>query len=118
MVLNPRRIPISPNFSVQPLTAERFHPIPVDFGEVRKLSEIEQTRVATHFECVRKAPCVPAFVRRPGNSDASSAHALRVTPSPGIHQELVTARVLDLLTYPDWELLSPAVVVRRRPKRM
>ena len=118
MVLNPSRIPISPNLSVNPLTAERFHPVPVDFGEVRKLSEIEQTRIATHFECVRHAPCVPAFVRRPGDSDPSSAHALRLTPSPGISQELVTAGVIDLLTYPDWELLSPAVVIRRRPKRM
>jgi hypothetical protein len=110
--------PLFPASSINSFPIEGFHPVPIDFGEVSKLSQVEQTRVGTHFECIRETRCVPAFDRRSGDAKPFSAHALGMPPSAGIVKEPVTAVVINPLTYPNWELIGPAVVIRRRPKRM
>ena len=95
-----------------------FEPVPIAFGEVSKLSEIEQTNVAGHFECVRKTRWGSPSGFRPADPEPSASGTLRVTTAAGIQEDSpLTLRRLDL-AYPLWERLSPTVVIRRRPKRM
>ena len=48
------RVPVYPFRSTYPAGPGSFHPLPIDVGEVRKLSQIEETRIGSHFEPVRE----------------------------------------------------------------
>ena len=111
-------VPAFPISSAHFLVAGVLEPVPIAFGEVRKLSEIEQTRVGSHFECVRETRGVSIPRRRAADPEPFAAGTLRVTTATGIQEvSPLSLRRLNL-TRPDWELLSPSVVIRRRPKRM
>mgnify|MGYP006136780877 CR=1 FL=1 len=94
------------------------HPVPIDLREVRKLCELEQTRVGTHFECVRKAPRKSLARCTPADVEPSAGTALRVTTATGLIEESPPTLYKAVLAYPLWERLSPTVVIRRRPERM
>ena len=94
------------------------HPVPIDLGEVSKLSELEQTRVGTHFECVRKTPRKSLPRCTPTDVEPAATGVLRVTSTTGALEESPPTLRKTLLAYPLWERLSPTVVIRRRPKRM
>ena len=111
-------VPVGPALSADPFSVEGFHPLPIDLGEVSKLCQIEQTNVAGHFECVRKTRRVPLLLGRPANTDAAARAALGVTPAAGVKSELPTSLFELGLKAPLFELLRPAVVIRRRPKRV
>lgn len=111
-------VPVFPTTAIDPCVGGVFHPLPVDFGEVSKLCQIEQTRIGTHFECVRKTRRVPPLGFGPGDAKPFPAGTLRVTSASGVDEESpVSLKKLDL-AYPLWERLAPAVVIRRRPKRV
>ena len=95
-----------------------FEPVPIAFGEVSKLSEIEQPRIGTHFECVRKTRWGSTSGFRPANPESLPATALGVTSSPRIYPKNPVSLFELGLKAPLFELLSPSVVIRRRPQRM
>ena len=111
-------VPVGPALSADPFSVEGFHPLPIDFGEVSKLCQIEQTNVAGHFECVRETSRESRLRSRSANPEPASGGALRVASSAGIKSELPRSLYELGLKAPLFELLRPAVVVRRRPKRM
>ena len=111
-------VPVEPTLSTDPTGSWSFHPLPIDVGEVSKLSEIEQTRVFGHFEAVRETRRKATGGRASANPDVITGTALRVTLSPGVVSELPPSLYELGLKAPLFELLRPSVVVRRRPKRM
>ena len=111
-------VPVFPISSGNTLVGVVLHPLPIDFREVSKLSEIEQTRVGAHFECIRETRGEPVFGRRATDPEPTTTGTLRVTSTTGAEEiSPLSLKRLDL-THPDWELLGPSVVIRRRPKRM
>ena len=111
-------VPVGPALSADPFSIEGFHPLPIDIGEVSKLCQIEQTNVAGHFECVRETRRETLLLGGAANTKAAARAALGVTPAAGV-QSVVTTSLYELgLKRPLFELLRPAVVVRRRPERM
>ena len=111
-------VPVFPFSSGDFLVAGVLHPLPIDFGEVSKLSEIEQTRVGSHFECVRETRGEPVFGRRSTDTQPATTGTLRVTSTAGVITESPASLYELGLKAPLFELLRPSVVVRRRPKRM
>ena len=111
-------VPAFPVSSANSAASWAFHPLPIDVGEVRKLSEIEQTRVLGHFEPVRETRRKSTGDRASTNPNVISGAALRVTSSPRISPKN-PASLFELgLNRPLFELLRPSVVIRRRPKRV
>ena len=118
MVLNPSCVPAFPILPRNSAVGDIGHPVPVDFGEVRKLSELEQTRVGTHFECVRKPPRKSITRFAPADVEPSPTGVLLVTTAAGLPEVSPPTLFKARLAYPLWERLSPTVVIRRRPKRV
>ena len=118
MSLNPSRVPAFPISPSNPFSGPGAHPIPIALGEVRKLCEIEKSCVGADFESICETSREPLHLVSPAEPDPITAGALRVPPSSGISGQDVLPRVLDGLRYPLFELLSPSVVIRRRPKRV
>ena len=111
-------VPAFPISSGHTLVRGVLHPLPIDVGEVRKLCEIEQTRVGSHFECVRETRGEPVFGRRSTDTQPATRTALGMTSPTGVNSEEPPS-LFDLgLERPLWEILKPSVVVRRRPERM
>ena len=111
-------VPVFPPISTDPFSVQGFHPLPIDVGEVSKLCQIEQTNVAGHFECVRETRRETLFLGRPANTNSAARAALGVTPAAGVQSELPRSLYELGLKRPLFELLRPAVVIRRRPERM
>ena len=111
-------VPVFPPISTDPGIGGVFHPLPIDFGEVSKLSQIEQTNVGGHFECVRETSGESRLGRRSANPEPAARRALGVPPSAGVKSELPRSLYELGLKAPLFEILRPAVVIRRRPKRM
>lgn len=111
-------VPVFPNVPRDPFPGPGTHPVPIALGEVSKLSEIEQTRVGSHFECVRETRWEPRHFMGPADPDPIAGTALRVTLSPGVLEHGPTGLRVKEIAYPNWEFLGPAVVIRRRPKRV
>ena len=111
-------VPVGPTFSGDFLVAGVLKPVPIAFGEVRKLCQIEQTRVGSHFECVRETRGISIEGMGPADPQPFAAGTLRVTSAAGISEESPLSLKRVNLAHPDWEVLSPSVVIRRRPKRM
>ncbi len=110
-----------PAFPIRPADPSAIwisEPLPIDIGEVSKLCEIEQTRIGSHFECVRETRRKPVLNWSSTDPVPSAAGALRVPPATGLTNEFATVLYESRLTHPAWEVLSPAVVVRRRPVRV
>ena len=111
-------VPVEPTLSTDPTGSWSFHPLPIDVGEVSKLSQIEKTRIGSHFEPVRETRWKSTGERAPANPYVIPGTALRVPPSSGIHAKPSTSLFELGLKAPLFELLRPSVVVRRRPKRV
>ena len=110
-------VPVFPISSGDFLVAGVLKPVPIAFGEVRKLCQIEQTRVGSHFECVRETRGISIHGMGPADPEPFAAGTLRVTSAAGITEESPLSLKRVNLTHPDWEVLSPSVVIRRRPDR-
>ena len=93
------------------------HPVPVDVGEICKLCHIEQGAAVAELELIAQAGrlTVPARVSR--NPVPSSALAVHATPSCRRRHEVVSPLGMSDLRAPQFEILRPSVVIRRRPKR-
>jgi len=111
-------VPVFPPRSVNSFAIQRFHPVPIDLGEMRKLCEVEKSCSTADLEGVYETRCVPVFIGRTADPDPSASTALRMPSSTGLVEEDPPIRRNRLLTQPNWEVLSPSVVIRRRPKRM
>ena len=111
-------VPAFPVLPRNPAVGDIGHPVPIDLGEVSKLCELEQTRVGTHFECVRKPPRLAYPRLAPTDEKPFPTGVLRVTSTTGALEVSPPTLRKTLLAYPLWERLSPTVVIRRRPKRM
>ena len=111
-------VPAFPVSSANSASRWTFHPLPIDLGEVRKLCKIEQAGVRSHLEPIRKSRRKSRHDRASANTDVISRAALRVPFSAGVTSEVVTPHAVDSLRHPDWEVLRPSVVIRRRPQRM
>ena len=118
MVLNRSRVPAFPILTGNSSISHVGHPVPIDLGEVSKLSELEQTRVGTHFECVRKTPRLAHPRSAPADEKPAPTGVLGVTSTTGALEISPPTLRKTLLAYPLWERLSPTVVIRRRPKRV
>lgn len=98
------------------LSAWAAHPVPIALREVRDLAEIEQTTGTRNLELIGFA------LGRAGTgiSPANPVSLPRFTehfPPTGLHKKPVPAFLAKDLRRPDFELLRPSVVIRRRPQR-
>ena len=105
-----------PSFTGNALPAWGTHPIPVALSEICNLAHIEQATGTRELEGV-------------GLTSGISSRGLCPTnpvPLPGFAKHLPSARhpkkvplafCEQRLRRPDFELLSPSVVIRRRPQR-
>ena len=109
------RLPLAPR---PPFPVWRGEPVPVLLREISQLADIEHRRVPRQAELVGKARRVPNLRRAFANHvhPAPRPAALR---GPGADKAgHSTLPVVVLLRRPDFELLSPSVVIRRRPVRV
>ncbi len=111
-------VPVEPTRSVNSFAIQRFHPVPIDLCEMRKLCEVEQSCSVADFEGVCETRCVPVFVGRTADPDPSSTAALRVSPTAGVIENRLPSRSNEGLSYPLFEIIGPSVVIRRRPHRV
>ena len=98
------------------LSAWAAHPVPIAFGEVRDLAEIEQATDTRNLELIG----LPLGHSVKGICPANPVSPPRFTehfPSAGMGKHLVPALLVQELRRPAFELLSPSVVIRRRPQR-
>ena len=98
------------------LSAWRTHPVPIALGEVSDLAEIEQATGTRNLEGIG----FPSRVSSGGSCSADSVSSPRLTehlPPHGSHTKLVPTFLSNDLRRPAFELLSPSVVIRRRPQR-
>ena len=94
------------------------HPLPIDLGEMRKLCELEKSCIGADFESICETRRIPIPGSGSTNPHPSATGALGMPPSTGRTEKLVPIAYSQRLTYPLWKLLSPSVVIRRRPKRV
>ena len=111
-------VPAFPVRPIDPGITRVLHPLPIDFREVSELCEIEESHVGGDLEGVCETRGIPVLDWAPTNTDPSTGAALRVTTSAGLPEVCPTTLYKAVLAYPSWERLRPAVVIRRRPKRM
>ena len=110
-----------PAFPIRPIDSGVggvLHPLPVALGEMRKLCEVEQSCVGADFESICETRRIPIPGSGSTNPHPPSSGALGMPSSTGGIEERVPIAYSQRLTYPLWELLSPSVVIRRRPKRV
>ena len=94
-----------------------FHPVPIALGEICKLCQIDHPHGVGDRELVGQTPRIAASALAPANANPLSAvgdSAARTVRGSG---EFVSALLVKSLRRPDFELLRPSVVIRRRPKR-
>ena len=118
MSLNPSRVPAFPILPRNSAVGDIGHPIPIDFGEMRKLCELEESCVGADFEGICETPRKSLARFAPTDVEPSASGTLRVTTAAGVLEVSPPTLRKELLAYPLWERLSPTVVIRRRPKRM
>ena len=98
------------------LAAWRVHPVPIAFREVSDLAEIEEATGTRNLESVGHSMGIPML----GRDSANPVSPPRFTEhfaATGMHAKAVPAFLKKHLRRPDFELLSPSVVIRRRPQR-
>ena len=106
-----------PPVSTDPLAIWASHPVPLALGEMRHFSEIPETAVLGDLELVHQAPGPARGNWRAGNPDPTSCFAEHLSSPAGLSVEVVTPAAVSNLRRPRWELIRPAVVIRRRPQR-
>ena len=117
MDLTPRRIHRFPPVTSHTLAGWSFHPVPVALREVRHLAEVEQATVTRNLEGVGFSSGVARCRGMAADPMPASGLAEHLAPAAGV----ITPGVLPVSAVsakrPRWELLRPAVVIRRRPQR-
>lgn len=93
------------------------HPVPIDISETCKLSHIEQRAAGAHFELVTKPRCMPTTRWIPTDPMPTSAFAVHLSSTARVRAKLIPTRCANHLRAPLFEVLRPAVVIRRRPQR-
>jgi len=98
------------------LASWRTHPVPIAFGEVRDLAEIEQATGTRNLELIGLASGMSSGALSSTNPVSTPDFAEHLTPT-GLHGKRMPALLVKGLRRPAFELLSPSVVIRRRPQR-
>ncbi len=104
-------------FSAQTLPGEIFHPVPIALGEMRKLCDINSSHGIRNRELIGQS-CRRAVSRR-ASTDTQTLPTVGDTSAftPRVMNELHSLKAGCDARRPDFELLRPSVVIRRRPKR-
>ena len=112
-----RLIDVFPAVATDPLSVQTFHPVPVAESEVRKLCQVEHSARGGHTKLIRKACWLTCSRWRTADAMPVSAGQHEAGSPTGILHEGLAVNHHLALRAPAWELLRPAVVIRRRPKR-
>ena len=104
-------------FLRNPVSSEVFHPVPIALGEICKLCEINGSAGIRDRELVGQTCRVPASAFGPANAYPLSAGRGSARRSARSTHKSAAALFVKRLRRPDFELLRPAVVIRRRPQR-
>ena len=99
------------------LSAWALHPVPFDLGEVRKLGVIDEPTRVGHRELIGQA-CRIALSNG-ASTDTPMLPTESSTPrriGGAVHKGLPIC-VENSIRPPNFELLRPSVVIRRRPQR-
>ena len=106
-----------PSLPIDAFAIRSFKPVPVALGEVRNLCALEQSAVTTEPELIHET-CSVGVLRGTPTDPVGFARPVNACLRPaGIHAERVLADSPDRLRRPNFELLRPSVVIRRRPQR-
>ena len=117
MDLTPRRIHRFPPVTSHTLAGWAFHPVPVALGEVSYLAQVEQATVTRDLEGVGLSSGV-AVRRGIATHPVSPPPLTEHLPPAGSDDPSAIGRFTRCRAKPPrWELLRPAVVIRRRPQR-
>ena len=104
-------------FLRQPRPRQVFHPVPPALAEICKLCQISSGAGVGDGELIGQARSISMSGLGARNSNSLAA-VLDSAALPGrTPNELVSALFVESLRRPDFELLRPAVVIRRRPQR-
>ena len=117
MDLTPRRIHRFPPVTSHTLAGWAFHPVPVALGEVSYLAQVEQATVTRDLEGVGLSSGVARCRRMAADPMPASGLAEHLAPAARVITPGVLSVSAESPKRPRWELLRPAVVIRRRPQR-
>jgi len=98
------------------LAAWRTHPVPIALGEVSDLAEIEQATGTRNLELIGLPSGMSPGALSSTNPVSPPGFAEHLPPT-GLHEKRIPAFLVNDLRRPAFELLSPSVVIRRRPQR-
>ena len=110
-------VDLSPMFPRNSLPRQIFHPVPIALGEICKLCQIDGSARVRDRELVGQTCRIPLTGFTPRNSNPFATSRSTAPGSIGAIAELITTGSSHRLRSPDFELLRPSVVIRRRPKR-
>ena len=112
-----RLIDLFPSVPGDPFSMQPFHPLPIAIGEVRKFRQVTFATPRAYPKSVGKTRRIAHPRLRSANAMAVPACPLQTPASTGVADVNPLVCRYDRLRLPDFEVLSPAVVIRRRPKR-
>ena len=92
--------------------------MPIALGEICKLCEISSGAGLGNAELIGQARGISMSGTGAGNSKSPTPLQIPLAGGLGHHAKFVATRDGSGLRPPDFELLRPAVVIRRRPKRV
>ena len=95
-----------------------FHPVPIALGEICKLCEIDGSAGIGHPEPIGQSCRIPSLQGTPPNAKRLTADSTTSPPEVGKMAKSIAVLLVSGLNRPDFELLRPAVVIRRRPYRV
>jgi hypothetical protein len=104
-------------FFAKPLPRKIFHPVPIALGEIRKLCQIDGSARPGDFELIGETCRIPRFPRAATDTQALPADGMTPALTLGHHAKRIPALRELRLRPPNFELLRPSVVIRRRPQR-
>ena len=104
-------------FLRNPSPRQVFHPIPIALGEICKLCEIDGSAGIGHRELIGQSCRIPSLRGIPSNANALASDRVTSAGPTRPTAKCVAVLIQSRLNPPDFELLSPAVVIRRRPQR-
>ena len=93
------------------------HPVPPLVSEICKLAYVGEGARLAQLECIAQARRMPSLRWVPGDPVPTTGLAVHLSLTPGVMAKLIPTRCPDRLRAPDFEVISPAVVIRRRPQR-
>ena len=106
-----------PSIPRNPLPRWCTHPVPIHIRETCKLSHIEHGAAPTDFELIAKSRRMPTTRWIPTDPMPTSAFAIHLSSTARVRAKLIPVRGSNDLRSPDFEVLIPTVVIRRRPQR-